>query len=55
MCYRGAGGTLEVLDGFRRLRAARQYGFPRRLRVELLAVDEDVVAATAGPLADEPF
>ena len=40
VCYRGAGGTLEVLDGFRRLRAARQYGFPRRLRVELLAVDE---------------
>jgi ParB/RepB/Spo0J family partition protein len=40
VCYRGASGALEVLDGFRRLRAARQFGHPRRLRVELLAVDE---------------
>jgi ParB-like chromosome segregation protein Spo0J len=37
------GGTLEVLDGFKRLRAARVLGL-RDLRA--LVVDVDVVAAT---------
>ena len=40
LCYRSGAGSLEVLDGFRRLRAAQQYGWPRRLRVQVLAVDE---------------
>jgi ParB-like chromosome segregation protein Spo0J len=40
LCYRGEAGALEVLDGFRRLRTAQQYGFPHRLRVQVLPLDE---------------
>jgi ParB-like chromosome segregation protein Spo0J len=40
LCYRGPTGRLEVLDGMRRLRVAQQYGFPSRLRVRVLGVDE---------------
>jgi hypothetical protein len=40
MCYRAPSGGLEVLDGFRRLRVAQQYGFPERLRVHVLGLDE---------------
>jgi ParB/RepB/Spo0J family partition protein len=41
LCYRGpTSGALEVVDGFRRLRVAQQYGFPGRLRVQVLALDE---------------
>lgn len=46
VCYRAAQGTLEVIDGLRRLRAAQQYGFPRRLRVQVIAVDERGALAT---------
>lgn len=40
LCYRDAAGALEVLDGFRRLRVAQQYGFPARLRVQVMPLDE---------------
>lgn len=40
VCYRRAGGELEVIDGLRRLRAAQHYGFPRRLQVQVMAVDD---------------
>jgi ParB-like chromosome segregation protein Spo0J len=39
-CYRAEAGRLEVLDGLRRLRVAQKYGFPSRLRVRVLGVDE---------------
>jgi ParB/RepB/Spo0J family partition protein len=38
--YRSPAGTIEVIDGLRRLRAAQQYGVLGRLRVQVLAVDE---------------
>lgn len=36
LCYRDADGALEVVDGFRRLRVARQSGVPSRLQVRVL-------------------
>lgn len=40
LCYRSVGGALEVIDGLRRLRAAQQYGYPRRLQIQVMAVDD---------------